>query len=97
MATVATLNGKRVSLSVEEKARLLTVSVIPGEHAFKVSSGSKPGRTYKVTHDGRYATGCECESCGGRCCHRVAVNNRLQAERDEERTRYNYYLLGIGA
>jgi len=91
--TTATFEGKRVRLSIEEKARMLKVIDIGEENCLAVRSGSDPRKAYAVQHDSKQSTYCPCESRVP-CAHRLAVDWKLEAD---ERTRYNSYLLGIGA
>ena len=79
MATTMILNQKRVSLSIEEKARLLTVFDINEPGRLAVTSGSKPNTAYVVHHDGKHVTHCPCKSTG-LCAHKVAGDWYLEAQ-----------------
>lgn len=83
MATTMRIQNKQVSLTVEQKARALTVfSDHPDlrENELGVSSGSNPTNAYAVRHDGKHAIYCPCRSVG-RCAHKVAVTWFLEAQR----------------
>lgn len=79
--TQATLNGKRVQMTIEEKARLLQVyNYEPGVLAIR--SNSDPRVAYAVTYDNNFhITDCACTGCRqhGRnhCAYRVAGKNFL--------------------
>ena len=67
--TTATINGKRKSISMSEKATLLSVSQIEGEPGYIVSSGSDKSKSYRVSEDVQH---CNCEAWGT-CSHRIAA------------------------
>lgn len=85
MATTIVRNGKTITLTIEQKARLLEVVDIQEENCLAVRSGSKSGTAYGVQHNNTRATYCPCEAgkYGSRCCHKVAVNWHLEALRRE--------------
>lgn len=91
--TTATINGKRVSLTIEEKAKLLEVIDIGESDCLAVRSGNHPETAYAVQHDGKQSTYCPCPS-RAYCAYRMVVDWHLA---DAERTRFNYYELGLGA
>jgi hypothetical protein len=67
--TTATINNKRVSLTVYAKAALLSVFEVPGQEGYIVSSGSDAHKAYHVSADGN---ACRCDS-RVLCSHRIAV------------------------
>ncbi len=77
MATMI-INQKRLTLSIEDKARLLQVIDIHEDCHLGVTSGSKPNSAYVVRHDGKQATYCP---CGARitCSHMIAATWYLEA------------------
>jgi aerobic-type carbon monoxide dehydrogenase small subunit (CoxS/CutS family) len=79
--TQMTINGKRVSLSVEAKAALLTVFSIHEEGRLAVTSGSTPTDAYVVRHDGQHSQYCPCGAYTAHCAHRVAVDSYLDEQR----------------
>lgn len=81
MATSMMINNKRVAMSVEQKARLLTVIDIHEAGAFAVTSGSNPDDAYVVRHNGRHSIYCPCNTYGARCSHRIALDWKLEADR----------------
>lgn len=84
MTTITLENGKRVKLSIEEKARALRVFDIGEEGHLAVESGSKPDTLYVVHHNGYRVTYCPCEAlytC--ECSHKVAGDWYLEAKRRE--------------
>jgi type IV secretory pathway VirB9-like protein len=91
--TTATFEGRRIVLSIAEKARMLKVIDIGEENCFAVPSGTDPRKAYAVQHDGKRSTYCPCPS-RVYCAYRLAVDWKLQTD---ERTRFNYYELGLGA
>lgn len=80
MAT-ARINHRTVTLTLEEKARLLEVIDIGEPGLLAVRSGSDQGIAYGVKHNGRVSTYCPCGTYGERCSHRLAVNWHLEAAR----------------
>lgn len=78
--TTATINRKRVTLTIQNKAHLLTVFSINEANRLAVTSGSEPNTAYVVRHDGRQATYCPCKAYGY-CSHKQAVDWKLEAER----------------
>ena len=76
--TQATINGKKVSMTVYQKAKLLNVSRIAGEEGFIVSSGSDPHTSYRVTENCRFCS-CQTESAF-KCSHRIAADWRRTEE-----------------
>ena len=85
--TTYTLAGSRQELTISEKAALLVVSVIVGmSGVFAVSSGSRKNVVYQVRHDGRHATGCNCQAYG-RCSHMIAVDLHIAQMEAEEQAR----------
>lgn len=91
--TTATVDGKRITLSIEDKARMLEVIDIGEENCLAVRSGNHPETAYAVQHDGKRSTYCPCPS-RVYCAYRTAVDWHLA---DAERSAFNYYELGIGA
>ena len=79
MATMI-INRKQITLSIEDKARALTVFSIDEENALGVTSGSQANTGYQVKHDGKQATYCPCRAVG-RCAHKTAVDWHLENER----------------
>lgn len=82
--TTMKVNGKTVSLTIEQKARKLSVWTLEGEgNALAVTSGSKPNTAYVVRHDGAHCQYCPCQSgkFGGRCAHKVAGDAFLASQR----------------
>jgi len=82
--TTATINHKKVSMTIEQKARLLAVFALPDEgNALAVQSGTCPDSAYVVHHDGAHCQYCPCEygRYGNRCSHKVAGDAFLAAER----------------
>lgn len=80
MTTITLANGRKVALTIEQKARLLTVFEIGEEGRLAVPSGSKPNSAYVVQHNGVIATSCPCQSrC--RCAHEYAVDLYLEEKR----------------
>lgn len=92
--TTATFEGKRVILSIEDKARMLKVIDIGEENCLAVPSGSNPRNAYVVQHDSKHAVYCPCAARVPNCAHRIAVDWHLETV---ERTAFNNYMLGIGA
>jgi hypothetical protein len=93
MTTTTLSNGKRISLTIEQKARLLTVIAEHPELAANelgVTSESIFGSAYVVTHDGKHSTHCTCDAYIVGCAHRVAADWHLEAQeqvhRDEVET-----------
>lgn len=85
MATT-TINHKRVTLSIEEKARLLAVIEVNEKGVLAVRSGSDPRIAYAVYHDEKgNVTSCACTGCKqyGRtkCAYRLAAHWYLEAAR----------------
>jgi len=81
--TQMTLNGKKVTLTVEQKARLLDVFEIGEEGRLAVTSGSTPNQAYVVRHDGEHSQYCPCGAYIARCAHRVAADWHLEEQREE--------------
>lgn len=83
--TTATINGKKVSLSIEAKARNLQVIDIQEAGVYAVRSANDASIAYAVYHDGYKVTGCACTGCKkyGRshCAYRQAVTWKLEADR----------------
>lgn len=80
--TQATLaSGKRVTLTMEEKAKLLCVVDIHEDGVLAVISNSDPRIGYAVYHRNFKVTGCACTGCKqhGRtaCAYRLAAQNKL--------------------
>lgn len=76
--TTVTINGKRVVMTITEKARMLEVIDIHEENVLAVRSGSDPKTAYGVQHDGTHAHYCPCKS-RVKCAHRIAVEMYLKA------------------
>ena len=65
---------------------------------------SESGHTYHVTLFEGHVSSCE-QANGDPCqgwryrhtCHHATLAMQLEAERDDERSRYNYYEMAIGA
>ncbi len=88
--TQMTLNGKRVTLTVSEKAKLLTVFDIHEAGRLAVTSGSRENDAYVVRHDGQHSQYCPCGAYIAKCAHRVAVDMHLDEKRQEAaRTAFN--------
>jgi hypothetical protein len=81
--TQMTINGKRVTLTVEEKAQRLQVFDIHEEGRLAVTSGSTPTDAYVVRHDGQHSQYCPCGAYIARCAHRIAVDWHLEEQREE--------------
>jgi hypothetical protein len=82
MTTTAKRNGKTISLTVEQKARMLTVIEDHPDlkaNEIAVTSGSRFGQAYAVRHNGRNCTYCPCGAYTARCAHRVAGDLWLEA------------------
>lgn len=88
--TFVARTGKRVSLSIQDKARLLLTNghiIDIGEAGLlAVRSASDPETAYAVYHDGKQSTGCACKHCKatgnkGGCSYRQAVDWKLQSDR----------------
>lgn len=84
--TTATINRKRVTLSIEDKARLLQVIDIHEDGVLAVRSNSDPRIAYAVYHDDKgHVTGCACTGCKeyGRshCSYRLAAFWYIEAQR----------------
>lgn len=74
--TTSTVNGKRIQMTIAEKAKRLQVVDIHENGVLAVISGSNPNKGYAVRHDGTHATHCPCEArC--KCSHMIAVERRL--------------------
>lgn len=87
--TSITRNGKRVQMSIQAKAKLLTVVDIHENGVLAVISGSNPTKGYAVRHDGTHATYCPCEAhC--KCAHMYAAERRL-AEMYREQFPNDFY------
>lgn len=80
MSTTMIVNHKRISLTIEQKARQLQILDINDPHRFIVPSGSEPNKAYPVEHDGYQATSCSC-AARGKCAHKLAVDWKLEADR----------------
>jgi hypothetical protein len=81
--TTATVNGKRITMTIEEKARLLTVIDIHEEGHMAVTSGSVPTDAYVLRHDGYRSQYCPCGAYTTRCAHRAALDWYLEEMREE--------------
>lgn len=89
MTTTATRNGKTISLTVEQKARMLSViEEHPelAENELAVTSGSIFGSAYVLKHNGRVTLACPCGAYTPKCAHRIAGNWHLEAK---NRAAYN--------
>lgn len=82
MTTTAIRAGKRIALSVTEKAASLEVIDIRETGVLAVRSDSNPENAYAVRHNGKRATGCPCES-RVKCSHMFAVERYLALASDE--------------
>lgn len=80
MATTMMINSKRVVMSIEEKAKALTVFEINEPNRLAVTSGSEPNRAYVCHHDGCHVTYCPCDARTSQCSHTVAGNWFLEAK-----------------
>ena len=78
--TTATIENKKVTLSIEDKAHTLQVFEIGEEYKLAVTSGSELGKAYVVSHNGQYVTHCPCKAYTSRCCHAVAGTWHLEAK-----------------
>jgi hypothetical protein len=81
--TITTIDGKKVALTIEQKARLLTIFEISEPFVAAVTSGSNATDAYVVRHDGRKSHYCPC-AARGVCAHRVAVDWKLESARRDE-------------
>jgi len=85
MATLLTTTGKRLVLTIEQKARCLQVIDVNEPGILAVRSASDPRIAYAVYHNGHNVTGCACTGCKqyGRkqCAYRLAASWKLQADR----------------
>lgn len=85
MASMTLATGKRLTVSIEEKARALQVVDIHEAGVLAVRSDSDPRVAYAVTHDGRNVTSCACTGCKlygrTRCAYRIAAGWHLEAQR----------------
>lgn len=79
MATLTATSGKRITVSIEEKARALHVFDIQEEGRLAVVSGTVADLAYVVRHDGERATFCPCGSYK-KCSHKVAAEWYLEAK-----------------
>lgn len=83
--TTATISKKRVTMTIEQKARLLQVIDIHEAGVLAVRSNSDPRIAYAVYHDGHNVTGCACTGCKeyGRshCSYRLAAFWYIEAQR----------------
>jgi len=77
---MTTLTGKRVTVTIEQKAHALTVFSINEPGRLAVTSGTKDKTAYVVLHNDTHAAYCPCGAYG-RCAHKVAVNWHLEALR----------------
>lgn len=81
--TTATLHGKRITLTIEQKARLLQVIDVHEPGVLAVRSANDPRLVYAVYHDGKHVTSCACTGCRqyGRthCAYRLAAFWHLEA------------------
>lgn len=80
MATMISTTGKKVTVSIEDKARALHVFDIQEAGRLAVLSGSQPDLAYVVRHDGEQSTFCPCGSYKP-CSHRIAADWFLEAQR----------------
>ena len=78
--TTATINEKRVTMTIEDKAHGLQVFEIGEEYKLAVTSGSELNKAYVVTHNGSHVTHCPCKAYTSRCCHAVAGTWHLEAK-----------------
>lgn len=84
MTTLTLESGKKVKLSIEEKARALRVFDIGEEGHLAVESGSKPDTLYVCHHNGYRITYCPCEALHTcHCAHIIAGDWALEAKRRE--------------
>jgi hypothetical protein len=84
MATTVKINHRTVTLSIEQKARLLSVFALPEEgNALVVTSGSLPNTAYVVRHNGEQCQYCPCKAGknGLYCSHQLAGDWFLAAQR----------------
>lgn len=79
--TSAMLNGKHVSLTMQEKSKLLQVIDVHEPGVLAVRSNSDPRIAYAVYHHNFKVTSCACTGCRqhGRteCAYRMAAQRRL--------------------
>lgn len=84
MASLTLATGKRVTLTIEQKARALQVIDINEPGLLAVRSATDSRVAYAVYHDGYNVTGCACTGCKhyGRshCAYRLAAFWFLQAQ-----------------
>jgi hypothetical protein len=78
MTTATTATGKKVTLTIEEKARRLSVIDIHEEGRMAVTSGSNLLDAYVLRHDGKVSQYCPCGAYGF-CSHKLALNWHLEA------------------
>ena len=98
--TTINLNGKRVVMSIEQKARLLTVFDIHEEGRLAVTSGSDPNSAYVVRHDGHRCQYCPCGAYTSQCAHRIAADWYLEeqaalARREAEETALCHWQMSL--
>jgi hypothetical protein len=91
MTTATLATGKRVQLSIEEKARLLQVIEMPNEPGLlAVRSGSDPTVAYAVYCQDFRVTGCR-QYGRTHCAYRLAAQHRL----NELRRNYHCEIFGL--
>ena len=78
--TTAVVNERKVQMTITEKAHMLQVFDINEPGKLAVTSGSQANVAYVVSHNGQRVTHCPCKAFG-RCCHMVAGDWHLEAER----------------
>lgn len=89
--TTATIENRKVTMTIEEKARRLSVREI-NDHQLEVTSGSDATKKYTCEHNGRHVTRCSCAAYTSRCCHAIAGTWYLEAKnRDAYCDEFNIY------
>lgn len=85
MASMTLATGKRLNVSIEQKAHTLQVIDINEPGVLAVRSDSDSRVAYAVYHDGAHVTSCACTGCKhyGRshCAYRLAAGWFLEAQR----------------
>lgn len=80
MATMISTTGRKVTVSIEDKARALQVFDIQEAGRLAVTSGTEANLAYVVQHNDEHSTSCPCGSYK-KCSHRIAVDWYLEAQR----------------
>jgi hypothetical protein len=78
--TTGTISGRKVQMTITEKARLLSVFETSEPGKLTIPSGSDAHKAYVLSHDGHHVTHCPCDARTSQCCHTVAGNWFLEAK-----------------